>query len=222
MATTPQIEAKRLEVTQAESAVIDALFAFETARDTLRDASRRRSGADLAEPTADVAEKKAAFEASRQAQLDRIAELQALLVDFLPAVDPSGEGFTPEQAAAAEVAKLEASAAIVLLPLRIETRFDGDVLKVRVYPDEIFMDSHERALTLEEQAAARKYYEELNEKDNEQELWRDIVARFGVQRSAYILRQMLPVFGTAGSSSQWWQSSFSCGGARSWPDSFSQ
>ena len=158
MATTPQIEAKRLEVTQAESAVIDALFAFETARDTLRDASRRRSGADLAEPTADVAEKKAAFEASRQAQLDRIAELQALLVDFLPAVDPSGEGFTPEQAAAAEVAKLEASAAIVLLPLRIETRFDGDVLKVRVYPDEIFMDSHERALTLEEQAAARKYY----------------------------------------------------------------
>ena len=39
-----------------------------------------------------------------------------------------------------------------------------------------------------------------------------MVARFGVERSAYILRQMLPVFGAGGGSSPWWASSFTCGG----------
>src|SRR5205814_9989400 len=45
-------------------------------------------------------------------------------------------------------------------------------------------------------------------------LWRDLVARFGVERSAYILREMLPIFGEAGlsQSSSYTLSSSTCGG----------
>ena len=60
---------------------------------------------------------------------------------------------------------------------------------VRVFPDEIFLNIHEVALTEEERDAAQTYYGKLNDDEtiNERELWRDMVARFGAERSAYIL-----------------------------------
>lgn len=210
MATTPEIEAKRGELEAATTNVIVTLWEFEKALENLR--QQRRRLADVSALEAEVAAKKADYEDARVQEAARSQELQALIESWLPARDDSGAGPRHEETFGAEVAALEAAAPIVLFPLRLETRFEGSVLKVRVYPDEIFLDSHEVALTEEEQAAARHYYDTLNELNNEKELWRDMVARFGVERSAYILRQMLPVFGAGGGSSPWWASSFTCGG----------
>ena len=68
----------------------------------------------------------------------------------------------------------------------------GDRLKLRVFPDEIFVNRHEGALTLEEQAAGKKYYDDLNRDGNELARWREIIQRFGPERSAYILRALRP------------------------------
>lgn len=212
MATTSEITNKRAALAQAQRALIDTLWEFELARDALRTARRTLTGDDLAELESDLNTKQGAFEDARTAESTLSAELLSLVANWLPMPDSSGEGPSDEQAAAQEVARLEATSPVVLLPIRLETRFDGSVLRVRVYPDEIFLDSHETALTPEEQDAGRHYYDVLNNENNEKELWRDIVARFGVQRSAYILRQMLPIFGSGSSTSQWLQSSISCGG----------
>jgi hypothetical protein len=109
--------------------------------------------------------------------------------------------------------RLDAAVPIVLFPVRLETRFDGTAMKLRIYPDEIFLNKHEKALTREEHEAAIKYYKDLNEFGDEPSRWREIVARFGAERSAYLLRIMLPTFGDPGGTSG--TSSFTsgtCGG----------
>ena len=52
---------------------------------------------------------------------------------------------------------------IVLLPVRLETRFvtddTGSKLRVRVYPDDIHIDAHQPGLTDGEVAAAGRYWD---------------------------------------------------------------
>jgi hypothetical protein len=209
MANLPFVQDARDPYTAARSALVRALFEFEQARDALRAAKRER--ADTSTEAETLAEKEQAFNEARDAEASTHAALQAAILSWLPvpADDSSAAHFA---AATADLERLEATVPIVLKPVRLETRFDGDNLLVRVFPDEIFLDTHERALTPEEEAAAKAYYVELNDKNNEKELWRDMIARFGVQRSAYILREMLPVFGDNPPATQWPLSSYTCGG----------
>lgn len=201
------LQTARRALSQARSAVIDRLFAFEKATDELRDARRRLGpGDDLEDFEEEVTRTQGELEQARNDEAQRRSELQLALRDWLPVNESA------RLAAEEDIERLLATSPIVLFPVRLETRFDGGVLKVRVFPDEIFLDTHEVALTEEERGAAKSYYEELNEKNNERELWRDLVARFGAQRSAYILRQMLPVFGDPGPTSTWSASSSICGG----------
>src|SRR6266540_5952893 len=58
-----------------------------------------------------------------------------------------------------DVARLEGNVPIVFFPVRVQTRFETRVvnniqqrfLKIRVYPDEILINSHETALTPDEE-----------------------------------------------------------------------
>ncbi len=50
---------------------------------------------------------------------------------------------------------------IALLPVRVETRFTSDKLLVRIYPDEIFADTHEQALTQAEIDAGQQYWKDI-------------------------------------------------------------
>ena len=145
MATTPQIEDKRQVLGRATSRVIDRLWEFELARDTLKQERRRLKESELSDLVAEVEEKEAAYATARANEATRSQELFDLVSAFLPF--PAEGGLTDEQAFDSELSALESVAPIVLFPLRLETRFEGTVLKVRVYPDEIFLDSHEVALT---------------------------------------------------------------------------
>jgi hypothetical protein len=102
-----------------------------------------------------------------------------------------------------DIARLLPSQAIIMFPARLETRYStpATTLRVRVYPDELSLDTHERALTLEEEAAGKTYYTGLSLTDavEEGKRWQILEARFGAPRAAYIARVMRPFMHQDGS-----------------------
>ncbi len=84
---------------------------------------------------------------------------------------------------------LDARYPILFFPVRIETRFDrsSTTLLIRIYPDEILADSHEPELTSEEEAAGKKYWNDVQAKVPESEAWRNLVGTYQSQRAAWLV-----------------------------------
>ena len=88
---------------------------------------------------------------------------------------------------------------IILLPLRLETRFktvgNAQQLWVRVYPDEIFVTTHEKILTERENEFGRAYWKLLFAAADEQkkkDAWRALADKFGSHRGAWVALQTKP------------------------------
>jgi hypothetical protein len=86
----------------------------------------------------------------------------------------------------------------VLLPVRIETRFGkddngGDILKVRIFPDELMADVHEPPLTKEERVAGEKFWRDGWAPEKERDAWRALVAMCPAPRAAWIAHILTPV-----------------------------
>lgn len=92
---------------------------------------------------------------------------------------------------------------LLLLPVRIETRFMPDLqphpqLWLRIYPDDIAIESHEPLLTREEFEAGAQYYRDIwpalpdpapqNWREFHNGAWRRMVDAFDAERSAWVLR----------------------------------
>lgn len=83
---------------------------------------------------------------------------------------------------------------ILLLPVRLETRFIGNDLWVRIYPDQVFIDTHDPRLAQEELNAGKSYLEQVNtlsENDdgfdaNRRNAWRGLVQLYSPERAAWI------------------------------------
>jgi hypothetical protein len=96
-----------------------------------------------------------------------------------------------------EIDSLSASFPIVLLPVRLETRFGkdangGDTLKVRIFPDELMADTHEPPLTEEERAAGEKFWRDGWAPENEREAWSALVSILPAPRAAWIAKALTP------------------------------
>ncbi|MFD2788135.1 hypothetical protein ACFSX6_21960, partial [Hymenobacter rubripertinctus] len=102
---------------------------------------------------------------------------------------------------------------VLLFPVRVQTKFlptsaGGHELRVRFYPDQISLDAHQPALSLQEEQAGQRYWEQegeawrLREGDSltgigRTELhslasWRRLVAGYGARRATWIVEQTTP------------------------------
>jgi hypothetical protein len=98
---------------------------------------------------------------------------------------------TPQQL----IEEWDDSLPIMLLPLRVETRFKDAELWVRVFPDEIAINTHEKLLTEREQTFGMAYWKGLRaakDDDARKSAWQDLVKRFGGNRAAWVALQTKP------------------------------
>lgn len=94
------------------------------------------------------------------------------------------------------VAALEGSVPVALLPVRIETRFVGGELRVRIYPDVVHVDQLERLLTAEEEAYGHAYWSDrwkLTSSEDIRRCWERYVAGHQAYRFAWIVDRTAPV-----------------------------
>jgi hypothetical protein len=85
---------------------------------------------------------------------------------------------------------------LALFPVRLETRFtpDGTELRVRVFPDDIHIDSLDRGLSDAERAAGSDYWTTVWRASEEAAgtAWRTLLARIGALRASWVALAMRP------------------------------
>ena len=164
--TLDQITTLRTNLKTARDKLVDALFEFEEATNAFKEVKRRfkPGSADYDQAQQRLTDATNALDdpdplkGARTAEAAAYSALQDGLTKWL--IDLSAEDYIKVED---DIGRLIAAWPIVMFPIRIETRFDGPTLQVRVFPDEIFMNRHEAALTVEEQKAGQKYFNDLNE-----------------------------------------------------------
>ena len=86
---------------------------------------------------------------------------------------------------------------VVLLPVRLETRFFANELWVRIYPDTVHIDTHEPELTQDELRWGRHFHEQLwraaSDESRKKAAWRQLAERFGDARAGWVARQLTPL-----------------------------
>jgi hypothetical protein len=188
-----------LATTRAERARAraEALLAYEAVRRAERDlaALGRTDGARQRGERARLARNLRDAQSWRD-QLD--TELAALDAAELEAV----RGFAEFSDPVTRLGQCDDAYPILLLPLRLETRFKRSAagapqLWVRIYPDACLVDTFEPALTETEIAGAQQFWAAMwragGDEALEREAWRALVAAHGSGRSGWIVRQYLPI-----------------------------
>jgi hypothetical protein len=84
---------------------------------------------------------------------------------------------------------------IVLLPLRIETRWGAEELQVRLFADDVGINTHDELITAAEQSAGLRYWQAVEESAagdagaaQRLQAWEDLTRQVGAPRAAWVAR----------------------------------
>lgn len=90
---------------------------------------------------------------------------------------------------------------LVLLPVRLETRFQGSELWLRVFPDDLYMNSFEPALTADEQSARAAFLAQARAgREGARVAFAGLARQYGAARAAWIVSSNVPA---ASKAAQW-------------------
>ncbi|HEY1307856.1 MAG TPA: hypothetical protein VGF24_30095 [Vicinamibacterales bacterium] len=158
----------------------------------------RRLGESGAREVARLEKELEGLAAAETTNVARLSEDTRVLGDAL-------EGFSRADDPTTLIERLSDRIPILLLPVRVETRFMPVVtpreLWVRIFPDDIAVHTHERELTEDERAAGRAYWEAIaaaadlpDEERRAQEIaaWRALAGPLEGPRAAWIRLQTDP------------------------------
>lgn len=81
---------------------------------------------------------------------------------------------------------------LLLIPVKIETRFVQDELWIRVFPDSILLQQAFSAHLSEEEELGRQSWIQ-SEADARKAIWHNLVSRYGVARSQWLIQPELPI-----------------------------
>lgn len=84
---------------------------------------------------------------------------------------------------------------LVLFPVRLETRFFGQELRIRMFPDKIHVDTHEPELTADEVEWGKHFHTLLwtaPAEEARKDAWRQLADRYGAERASWVARQLTP------------------------------
>src|SRR6266550_596274 len=179
----PNLDAQRQALESARLDLRRAAVAVQDATEALAEAQRsgQKHGAEAAAAQRNVRAATERRDRAAQAVNAAAAKLGGLIVTHLPP--------TPEQ----QVGTLDASWPIVLLPIRLETRFVDNELLLRVFPDDVFGNSHEPELTDGEIADGQAFWKTgWPGEAAERQAWRVLVNAFGAPRAAWVAEQTEP------------------------------
>lgn len=188
MAEPSQILAQLRTARDAQSEARRKLYAARLARSALqREAQRLARGTD----------RQARERADRilQAGVEAIAELRAKQDSAVCAVGGLVADLHRARSPEALTELWSAEMPILLLPLRVETRFKASELLIRVFPDEIAIDAHEETPTAKEVDAGQAYWRALAADDGDiarKEAWRKLVEAFQAPRASYVVMRTRP------------------------------
>jgi hypothetical protein len=144
--------------------------------------------------------------AHEQALIASLTEAHVLLND--PPAELERRQLAHNSALARLVSQLSPDVPLVLLPVRLETRFlrasDGiseDIL-IRIYPDDLHLDRHEPKLTADElewgevfwkaMTAANQNADAEKKERGRKEAWAQLATRFGTRRAAWLAHALTP------------------------------
>ncbi len=120
-------------------------------------------------------------------------ELDHSLVEERAAVAGFGRFSDPRE----NIGRLDDRIPILLFPVRLETRFKAGQLWVRVYPDDIAVDTFEDLLAETEVRNAKAYWTHIwkagGVEGERRAAWRTLAASHGAGRANWILQQLQPL-----------------------------
>ncbi|MFN8120497.1 MAG: hypothetical protein U0R67_13135 [Micropruina glycogenica] len=89
---------------------------------------------------------------------------------------------------------------LALLPVRLETRYAGGELLVRIYPDQVHVDAHDERLSAAEQQAGQDFWRAQwrtgANQARQQRIWAPLADRYGAGRAGWVVRATRPTNGT--------------------------